>query len=123
MERPALPKVFPERRWSHWTAVNSCSHRGKERRIQRFPGAPVAERHCVQSGEHVAAAAAKNDQGLVLDQLTPAVGELQQRLVKTGGRLIKLTCYHCLLLAESHRTRRLIGRMVTRTATLPLLTG
>ena len=31
---------------------------------------------------------------------------LQQRLVKTGGRLIKLARYYWLLLAESHLTRR-----------------
>jgi hypothetical protein len=32
---------------------------------------------------------------------------LQQRLVKTGGRLIKHARYYWLLLAESHLTRRL----------------
>ncbi len=39
---------------------------------------------------------------------------LQQRLVKTGGRLIKHPCYYWLLLAESHLTRRLFGAMVRR---------
>ena len=34
---------------------------------------------------------------------------LQQRLVKTGGRLIKHARYYWLLLAESHLTRRLFG--------------
>ncbi len=33
---------------------------------------------------------------------------LQQRLVKTGGRLIKHACYYWLLLAENHVTRRLL---------------
>jgi hypothetical protein len=34
---------------------------------------------------------------------------LQQRLVKTGRRLIKHGCYYWLLLAESHLTQRLFG--------------
>ena len=36
---------------------------------------------------------------------------LQQRLVKTGGRLIKHARYYWLMLAESHLTRRLFGSM------------
>ena len=48
---------------------------------------------------------------------------LQQRLVKTGGRLIKHARYYRLLLAESHLTRRLFGSMVRRIAALPLPTG
>jgi hypothetical protein len=48
---------------------------------------------------------------------------LQQRLVKTGGRLIKHTRYYWLLLAESHLTRRLFGAMVRRIAALPLPSG
>jgi hypothetical protein len=39
---------------------------------------------------------------------------LQQRLVKTGGRLIKHARYYWLMLAESHLTRRLFGSMVMR---------
>ncbi len=39
---------------------------------------------------------------------------LQQRLVKTGGRLIKHARYYWLLLAEGHLTRRLFGAMVRR---------
>ena len=39
---------------------------------------------------------------------------LQQRLVKTGGRLVKYARYYWLLLAESHLTRRLFGAMVGR---------
>ncbi len=35
---------------------------------------------------------------------------LQQRLVKTGGRLIKHARYYWLLLAEGHLTRRLFAR-------------
>ena len=37
---------------------------------------------------------------------------LQQRLVKTGGRLIKHARYYWLLLAESHLTRRLFASML-----------
>jgi hypothetical protein len=48
---------------------------------------------------------------------------LQQRLVKTGGRLIKHARYHWLLLAESHLTRRLFAGMLRRIATLPSPSG
>jgi Transposase DDE domain group 1 len=44
---------------------------------------------------------------------------LQQRLVKTGGRLVKHARYYWLLLAESHLTRRLFGGMLRRIAALP----
>jgi hypothetical protein len=43
---------------------------------------------------------------------------LQQRLVKTGGRLIKHARYYWLLLAESHLTRWLFGAMLGRIAAL-----
>jgi hypothetical protein len=48
---------------------------------------------------------------------------LQQRLVKTGGRLIKHARYYWLLLAESHLTRRLFGAMLGKIAALPLPAG
>jgi hypothetical protein len=48
---------------------------------------------------------------------------LQQRLVKTGGRLIKHARYYWLLLAEGHLTRRLFGSMVRRIAGLPVPAG
>ena len=48
---------------------------------------------------------------------------LQQRLVKTSGRLVKHARYYWLLLAESHLTRRLFGAMVRRIAALPVPTG
>ena len=48
---------------------------------------------------------------------------LQQRMVKTGGRLIKHARYYWLLLAESHLTRRLFGAVVGRIAALPAPTG
>jgi len=48
---------------------------------------------------------------------------LQQRLVKTGGRLVKHARYYWLLLAESHLTRRLFGSMLRRIAVLSLPAG
>jgi hypothetical protein len=48
---------------------------------------------------------------------------LQQRLVKTGGRLVKHARYYWLLLAESHLTRWLFGRMLQRIAALPSPAG
>ena len=51
------------------------------------------------------------------------VDSLQQRLVKTGGRLIKHARYYWLLLAESHLTRRLFGSTLRRMEALPPPTG
>ena len=48
---------------------------------------------------------------------------LQQRLVKTGGRMIKHARYYWLLLAESHLTRRLFASTVRRIELLPLPAG
>jgi Transposase DDE domain group 1 len=48
---------------------------------------------------------------------------LQQRLVKTGGRVVKHAGYYWLLLAESHLTRRLFGTMLRRIWALPVATG
>jgi hypothetical protein len=48
---------------------------------------------------------------------------LQQRLVKTGGRLIQHARYYWLLLAESHLTRRLFGSMLQKIAALPSPAG
>jgi hypothetical protein len=48
---------------------------------------------------------------------------LQQRLVKTGGRLIKHARYFWLLLAESHLTRPLFGAMLRRIWALPVPAG
>ncbi len=45
---------------------------------------------------------------------------LQQRLVKTGGRLIKHARYYWILLAESHLTRRLFaGHSMPRSSSRP----
>ena len=54
---------------------------------------------------------------------TWSLTSLQQRLVKTGGRLVKHARYYWLLLAESHLTRRLFGTMLQRIWALPVLTG
>jgi hypothetical protein len=48
---------------------------------------------------------------------------LQQRLVKTGGRLVKHARYYWLLLAEGHLNRRRFAAMLGRIALLPVPTG
>jgi hypothetical protein len=48
---------------------------------------------------------------------------LQQRLVKTGGRLVKHARYYWLLLAESHLSRRLFASMLGRIDGLALPSG
>ena len=48
---------------------------------------------------------------------------LRQRLVKTGGRLVKHARYYWLMLAESHLTRRLFGSMVRQIERLAVATG
>ena len=48
---------------------------------------------------------------------------LQQRLVKTGGRLVKHARYDWFLLPESHMTRRLFASMLGRIDGLPLPSG
>jgi len=48
---------------------------------------------------------------------------LQQRLVKTGGRLIKHARYYWLLLAESHLTRRVFTGTLGKIAALPVPAG
>jgi Transposase DDE domain group 1 len=60
---------------------------------------------------------------LVLPRRIEGWTSLQQRLVKTGGRLVKHARYYWLLLAESHLTRRLSGAMVRRIEALPAPTG
>ena len=63
--------------------------------------------------------AAQANRYLVAHQLT----SLQQRLVKTGGRLVKHARYWWLLLAEGHLTRRLFGATLQRIWALPVPTG
>ena len=45
---------------------------------------------------------------------------VQQRLVKTGGRLVKHARYYWLMLAEGHLTRGRFAAMLRRIAMLPL---
>jgi hypothetical protein len=47
---------------------------------------------------------------------------LQQRLVKTGGRLIKHARYYWLVLAEGGLMRRLFGATVRKITGLPITT-
>src|SRR6202162_1815352 len=54
---------------------------------------------------------------------TWSLTSLQQRLVKTGGRLVKHARYYWLLLAESHLTRRGFGSILRRIWAWPLPTG
>ena len=54
---------------------------------------------------------------------TWSLTSLQQRLVKTGGRLIQHARYYWLLLAESHLTRRLFAGMAAKIAMLPSPAG
>jgi hypothetical protein len=48
---------------------------------------------------------------------------LQQRLVKTGGRLVKHARFYWLLRAEGHLRRRLFGQMLRRIWALPMPSG
>ena len=48
---------------------------------------------------------------------------LQQRLVKTGGRLVKHARYYWLFLAEGHLSRRLFSSMLRMISALPLPDG
>src|SRR6202047_530941 len=54
---------------------------------------------------------------------TWSLTSLQQRLVKTGGRLIKHARYYWLLLAESQLTRQLFAAMLAKIAMLPSPAG
>ena len=54
---------------------------------------------------------------------TGSLTSLQQRLVKTGGRLIKHARYYWLLLAESHLTRQLFAGMLRTITMLPSPAG
>ena len=54
---------------------------------------------------------------------TWSLTSLQQRLVKSGGRLIKHARYYWLLLAEVHLTRRLFASMLRKIAALPSPAG
>jgi hypothetical protein len=51
---------------------------------------------------------------------TWSLTSLRQRLVETGGRLLKHARYYWLLLAEGHLTRRLFGATLQRIRALPV---
>jgi hypothetical protein len=48
---------------------------------------------------------------------------LEQRLVKTDGRVVKHVRCYLLLLAEGHLTRGCLGSMLRRIAALPQADG
>jgi hypothetical protein len=50
---------------------------------------------------------------------TWSLRSLQQRLMKTGGRLVKHARNYWLLLAEGHLNRKLFGEMLNRLAVRP----
>jgi hypothetical protein len=52
-----------------------------------------------------------------------SLSSVKQRLVKTGGRLVRHARYYWLLLAESHMTRLLFASMLQRIWALPVPTG
>ena len=54
---------------------------------------------------------------------TWSLTSLQQRLMKTGGRLVKHARYYWLLLAEGHLTRRLFGAILRRLEALSVPAG
>jgi len=54
---------------------------------------------------------------------TWSLTSLQQRLIRTGGRLVKHARYDWLLLAEGHLTRRLFGAIVQRLTALSVPAG
>ena len=56
-------------------------------------------------------------------KLPPVPPSLQQRQVKTGGRLVKHARYYWLLLAEGHLTRRVFAAILPRIWALPLPAG
>ncbi len=56
-----------------------------------------------------------------IDHRSPT--SLQQRLVKTGGRLVKDVRYYRLLLVESNLTRRIFASILRRIVALPSQAG
>ena len=77
--------------------------------VQRYflPAGPVAARAVPRNGAAT----------------TPSLTSLQQRLVKTGGRLVKHARYYWLLLAEGHLTRGVFGAILRRIWALPVPAG
>ena len=98
------------KRATHWTRLSCPRFRANEVRLQLtllgYNLGNLWRRHVLPK---------KIDNG--------SLTSLQQRLVKTGGRLVKHARYNWLLLAESHLTRRLFGTMLHRIWALPVATG
>ena len=95
---------------THWTRLSCHRFRAKEERLQ---------------SSLLAYNLGKLWRRLALPKRIDAwsLTSMQQRLVKTGGRLIKHARYYWLMLAESHLTRRLFGSMLHRIAALPSPAG
>jgi len=51
---------------------------------------------------------------------TWSLTSLQQRLGKTGGRLVQHARYHCMMLAEGHLTKARFSAMLRRIVMLQL---
>jgi len=81
--------------------------------LSRQRGAAWAEPDRLQPRHFVATAGAAD----AVATWSPT--SLQQRLVKTGGQLIQHARYYCLMLAESHLTRRLFAGVLAKIAMLP----
>ena len=71
-------------------------------------GPPVAEHHRLQPGNLWRRLAVPTR----ID--TWSLTSLQQRLIRTGGRLVKHARYYWFLLAEGHLTRSLFGAILRR---------
>jgi len=75
----------------------------------------------IESAE--AAASRRNDSWSSVRKTDNWSCQLAQRLVKTGGRLVKHARYYWMMLAEGHLTRRLFASMLRRILALPLPAG
>ena len=95
---------------THWTRLSCHRFRANEARLQLSP---------------LAYNLGNLWRRLVLPKRIDAwsLTSLQQRLVKTGGRLIKHARYYRLLLAQGHLHQRLIGQMLRLIWALPMPSG
>ena len=98
------------RQATHWTGLSCHRFRANEARLQLSP---------------LAYNLGNLWRRLVLPKRIDAwsLTSLQQRLVKTGGRLIKHARYYRLLLAQGHLHQRLIGQMLRLIWALPMPSG
>jgi Transposase DDE domain group 1 len=95
---------------THWTRLSCHRFRAKEARLQL---------------SLLASNLGNLLRRLVLPKRigTWSLTSFQQRIVKTGGRLIKHARYYWLLLAEGHLHRRLFGIVLRKIAALPSPAG